>query len=189
MWRIGFTGELSYEVHVPAAFGLHVWEKLLASGQDLGVSAFGVEAQRVLRLEKGHLIVGQDTDGLTNAYDAGLAPLVKLDKGDFVGLPELAWARERPMQQRLVALRPVEGSIVPAEASQILRGANEIVGRITSSRMSPTLGRAVCLGYVVEELAQVGAIVTIVLPSGRRIEATVLPSLAQVDAEGGRLHG
>ena len=188
MWRIGFTGELSYEVHVPAAYGLHVWEALLASGQDLGAAAFGVEAQRILRLEKGHLIVGQDTDGLTNAYDAGLAPLIKLDKGDFVGLPELTWARDRPMKQRLVAMQPVEGSIVPAEGSQIVRGTNEIVGRITSSRMSPTLGRSICLGYVLEELAQADVTVTVLLPSGRQIEATVIPSLAQVDPNGGRLH-
>ena len=65
MWRIGFTGELSYELHVPAGYGLHVWETLLAAGADLGRRPFGVEAQRILRLEKGHLIVGQDTDGLT----------------------------------------------------------------------------------------------------------------------------
>ncbi len=187
LWRIGFTGELSYEVHVPASYGLHVWEELLATGQDLGAAAFGVEAQRILRLEKGHLIVGQDTDGLTNAYDAGLAPLVKLDKGDFVGLPELTWAHERPTQHRLVGLQPVDGSIVPAESSLIVRGAGEIVGRITSSRMSPTLGRAVCLGYVVEELAQAGSTVTVVLASGQRIEATVIASLAHVDPEGGRL--
>ena len=189
LWRIGFTGELSYELHVPAAYGLHVWESLLGSGDDLGAAAYGVEAQRILRLEKGHLIVGQDTDGLTNAYDAGLAPLIKLDKDDFVGLPELAWARERPVRQRLVALQPVDGSVVPAEASQIVRGANEIVGRLTSSRMSPTLGRSVCLGYVAAELAQAGSVVNVVLPSGQRIEATVMPSLAHVDAEGGRLRG
>ena len=65
MWRIGFTGELSYEIHVPAGFGLYVWESLLEAGRDLGARAFGVEAQRIMRLEKGHMIVGQDTDGLT----------------------------------------------------------------------------------------------------------------------------
>ena len=91
MWRIGFTGELSYEVHVPAAYGLHVWETLMQSGADLGVGPFGVEAQRILRLEKGHFIVGQDTDGLTGPYDVGLGRMVRLDKDDFAGKPELAW--------------------------------------------------------------------------------------------------
>jgi len=189
MWRIGFTGELSFEIHVPASYGRHVWEALLDRGQDLGVGAFGVEAQRILRLEKGHLVVGQDTDGLTDAFDAGLAPLVKLDKEDFVGRAELGWASEGPGRQRLVGLQPVDGSIVPAEASQIVRGANEIVGRVTSSRMSPTLRRSVCLAYVAEDLARAGATVTVVLPSGRRVEATVTPTLAHVDPEGLRLHG
>src|SRR5699024_5227000 len=70
--RIGFTGELSYQMLVPAAYGLHVWETLLEAGKDLGVGPFGIEAQRALRLESGHIIVGQDTDGLTQAYSAGL---------------------------------------------------------------------------------------------------------------------
>ncbi len=77
---------------------------------------------------------------------------------------------------------------MPAEASQIVRGASEIVGRVTSSRMSPTLGRSVCLGYVAAELAQAGSIVTVLLPSGRRIEATVTLTPAHVDPEGRRLH-
>src|SRR5215467_2835086 len=97
LWRIGFTGELSYELHVPAGYGLHVWEALLEHGADLGIGAFGVEAQRILRLEKGHFIVGQDTDGLTKAASAGLAGLVKLAKPDFAGKPELAWSRPDEM--------------------------------------------------------------------------------------------
>ena len=186
MWRIGFTGELSYELHVPASYGLHVWESLLERGADLGVAAFGVEAQRILRLEKGHLIVAQDTDGLTKAFSAGLGGLVKLDKDDFVGRPELVWQQQLGEQQRLVSLQPVDGSIVPPEASQIVRGTT-IVGRITSSRMSPTLGRTVCLGVVEVEFAEPGSVVTVLLPDGRRIEAAVQPQLAHVDPEGGRL--
>ncbi|CAN5163839.1 sarcosine oxidase subunit alpha family protein [soil metagenome] len=187
LWRIGFTGELSYEIHVPASYGLHVWEALLSQGTDLGVAAFGVEAQRILRLEKGHLIVGQDTDGLTNAFAAGLEPLVKLDKDDFVGRPELVWAGQLGGHQQLVGLRTVHPAIVPPEASQIVRGAREIVGRITSSRHSPTLGRSVCLGYLAPDLAEPGTIVTVVLPDGTRTPATVQPTLAHVDPEGTRL--
>ncbi|MBA2770381.1 MAG: (2Fe-2S)-binding protein [Sporichthyaceae bacterium] len=187
MWRIGFTGELSYEIHVPASFGLHVWEALLDRGRDLGAAAFGVEAQRILRLEKGHLIVAQDTDGLTKAFDAGLDALVKLDKDDFIGRRELVWSHERGSAYTLVGLQPVDGSVVPPEACQIVRGANTIVGRITSSRMSPTLGRSVCLGYVLAELAGPGSLVTVQLPDGARIQATVMPHLAHIDPEGRRL--
>jgi sarcosine oxidase subunit alpha len=186
LWRIGFTGELSYELHVPAAYGLHVWETLLAEGRDLGAAAFGVEAQRILRLEKGHFIVGQDTDGLTRGFSAGLDWAIKLDKDDFAGKQELAWQLEDGIAQRLVGLQPVDGSIVPEEASLIVDGS-QIAGRITSSRISPTLQRSVCLAQIDAHLAEPDTVVTIRLPSGRLVEARVTPQLAHVDPEGGRM--
>ena len=186
LWRIGFTGELSYELHVPAAYGLHVWETLLAQGSDLGAAAFGVEAQRILRLEKGHFIVGQDTDGLTKGFSAALDWAIKLDKDDFAGKPELAWQLEGGIAQRLVGLQPVDGSIVPEEASLIVDGS-QIAGRITSSRMSPTLRRSICLAQIDAHLAEPGTVVMVRLPSGRLIEARVMPQLAHVDPEGGRM--
>ena len=188
MWRIGFTGELSYEVHVPASFGLHVWEALLEGGTDLGVAPFGVEAQRIMRLEKGHAIVGQDTDGLTQGYSAALDGLIKLDKDDFAGRPELVWQHQRDDDAKLVGLQPVDGSVVPEEASQLVEGRNHIVGRITSSRWSPTLGRSICIGFVAPHLAALGTVVSVQLPDGRRIGAKVTP-LAHFDPEGARLHG
>jgi sarcosine oxidase, subunit alpha len=186
LWRIGFTGELSYELHIPAHYGLHVWEELLRVGADLGVAPFGVEAQRVLRLEKGHTIVGQDTDGLTRAYSAGLGGLVKPAKPDFAGKPELRWQSERAVYPRLVGLRPLDPGVVPEEASQIISDGGHIVGRITSSRMSPTLGRAVCLGQLDAHLADAGTRVTIRLRDGRDVEAEVTAELAQVDPAGER---
>jgi sarcosine oxidase subunit alpha len=188
LWRIGFTGELSFESHVPASYGLHVWESLLSAGGDLGVRPFGVEAQRILRLEKGHLIVAQDTDGLTKAYDAGLGDLVKLDKDDFVGKPELVWQQEDGAEQSLVGLKPVDPSIVPPEGCQIVDGATGILGRVTSSRRSPTLGRSICLAYVRREYAEPDTVVTVRLPDGRGIPATVTPT-AHYDPEGVRLRG
>ena len=208
LWRIGFTGELSYELHIPAGYGLHVWEALLASGKDLGVAPFGVEAQRILRLEQGHFIVGQDTDGLTRGFSAGLGSLVKLDKTDFLGQPELAWQQAAGNEAagdraagdrtagdgaagdgpRLVGLQPVDGSVVPEEASLVMEGT-QIAGRITSSRMSPTLGRSVCLAQVLSRLAEPGTLVTVRLPSGQEIKARVTPQLAHHDPEGTRSHG
>ena len=190
LWRIGFTGELSYELQVPAGYGLHVWEALLEHGQDLGVAAFGVEAQRILRLEKGHLIAGQDTDGLTRAYSAGLDWAVKLDKADFAGKPELVWQHGETRGMRLVGLQPVDGSIVPPEASQIVRPGRgttlDIVGRITPSRMSPTLRQSICLGQLDASLASAGTEVTVRLPDGRDISARVTEHLAHVDPSGER---
>src|SRR5260370_34364381 len=111
LWRSGVRGELSYELHVAASDGLGVWEALLRHGADLGAAAFGVEAQRILRLEKGHFIVGQDTDGLTRAFSAGLDWAVKLDKDDFVGKPELAWQGSGGAP--LAGLPPLAGARVP----------------------------------------------------------------------------
>lgn len=187
LMRIGFTGELSYELRVPAAYGLHVWEALMEAGKDLGVTAFGVEAQRVLRLEKGHLIVGQDTDGLTKALSAGLDGPVKLDKPDFAGKPELVWQKENGDGTRLVAIQTEDPQLVPPEASQILTGPGRIGGRITSSRLSPTLGRSVCLGQVDPELAAPGTRLDVRLPDGRDVRATVCEQLAHVDPDGTRL--
>jgi sarcosine oxidase, subunit alpha len=190
LWRIGFTGELSYELHVPAGYGLHVWETLMDRGRDLGIAPFGVEAQRILRLEKGHLIVGQDTDGLTRGFSAALDWAIKLDKDDFIGKPELAWQHDgedgASRDSRLVGLQPEDGSLVPPEASQIVDG-RRIAGRVTSSRMSPTLGRSICLAQVEAALAAPGTMVTIRLPGGRLIGARVTEHLAQVDPEGSRM--
>ena len=189
MWRIGFTGELSFEIHAPAGHGLHVWEALMTAGRDLGVGPFGLEGQRIMRLEKGHFIVGQDTDGLTLGPSTGLSPLIKLDKDDFAGKPELVWAAGRRLPM-IVAIQPDDPHVVPDEASQIVRGeTNEILGRITSARMSPTLGRSVCLGQVEPELAAGGTKVTVLLPSGERISATVMDHHAHFDPTGERLRG
>jgi len=189
VWRIGFTGELSYELHVPSGHGVAVWEALLDAGADLGIWPFGVEAQRILRLEKGHVIVGQDTDGLTQAYSAGLDWAIKTDKDDFVGKPELSWQRVRDGHLQLVGLQPVDPATVPPEGCQLVEDGNRTVGRITSSRFSPTLERAVCLGFVAPHLVAPGTVVTVQLPDGRRANATVMPQLAHVDPEGARLRG
>ena len=187
MWRIGFTGELSYELHVPAGYGLAVWEALLDEGADLGVAPFGLEAQRILRLEKGHFIVGQDTDGLTRMPSTGLEALIKLDKDDFAGRPELIWSLDEELP-RLVAIQPTDPTLVPDEACQIVRaGTNEILGRITSSRFSPTLERSICLGQVLPEAAVAGTELTVVLTDGTRTTATVMAHHAHVDPEGARL--
>ncbi|MXZ69354.1 MAG: FAD-dependent oxidoreductase [Acidimicrobiia bacterium] len=189
MWRIGFTGELSFELHVPAGHGLAVWEALLEAGEDLGIRPFGMEAQRIMRLEKGHFIVGQDTDGLTKAPAVGLSHLIKLDKHDFAGKPELSWAMDDTAPV-LVAIQPTDPGVVPDEAAQIVRpGTDEIIGRITSSRMSPTLERSVCLGQVLPEASDPGTELTVVMIGGGRITARVMEHHAHFDPEGERVRG
>jgi sarcosine oxidase subunit alpha len=186
--RLGFTGELSYELHVPASFGLYVWETLIDCGRDLGIEAFGIEAQRIMRLEKGHVIVGQDTDGLTQVLSLGLKKFVRLGKPDFVGKPELKWQMERNDYPRLVGLWPSDPAVVPPEASLIVEGT-AIVGRITSSRMSPTLRRSICMALLREDLSRAGTSLTIRLPDGRLVPAQVAERRTHFDPQGTRLHG
>ena len=83
--RVGFVGELGYEIHVPADRACVLWDALMEAGRVHGIRPFGVEAQRLLRLEKGHIIIGQDTDGLTTPAEAGVDWAVKMDKPYFVG--------------------------------------------------------------------------------------------------------
>jgi sarcosine oxidase subunit alpha len=186
--RLGFTGELSYELHVPAGYGLFVWETLIERGRDLGIKAFGIEAQRIMRLEKGHVIVGQDTDGLTQAMSLGLKKFVKFGKTDFVGKPELKWQTERNDYPRLIGVWPTDPGMVPPEASLIVKGTT-IVGRITSSRMSPTLGRSICMALIREDLSKAGTSLTIRLPDGQLASAHVAERRIHFDPQGTRLHG
>ena len=83
--RVGFVGELGYEIHAPTSMGEALWDALTTAGQETGLQPFGVEAQRLLRLEKGHVIIGQDTDGLTTPEEAGMGWAVSKRKPFFVG--------------------------------------------------------------------------------------------------------
>jgi sarcosine oxidase subunit alpha len=155
LMRIGFTGELSYEIHVPSGFALHVWEAILKAGSEFGIAPFGVEAQRTLRLEKGHFIVGQDTDGLTNPFEADAAWAVKLDKADFLGKPSLQRASQAGITHKLVGFEMPDGTL-PEEANQIVRAGDGIIGRVTSVRYSPTLDKVIGLCWLPIDMTQPG---------------------------------
>jgi len=189
LMRIGFTGELGYEIHTPSAYGMHVWEALMEAGKEFGIRPFGVEAQRVLRLEKGHLIVGQDTDALSNPYEADLGWVVKLDKQDFLGKPALQIASRDGVQKRLVGFEMVDRTL-PEEANQIVRQGKgplgfEILGRVTSVRFSPTLDKVIGLCWLPIELAQPGQTFSIRI-KGELHAGRVVP-LPFYDPEGARL--
>ena len=168
--RIGFVGELGYELHFPSTYGEYVWDLLLDRGADLGVRPFGLEAQRILRLEKQHLIVGQDTDSESNALDANMSWLVKLDKDDFVGKWALGHLRERGARERLVGFE-MDGGVLPAEGGQVVVDGRP-AGRVTSSRRSELLGKAIGLAWVPPELAEEGTQLEFRV-DGRRARGTV----------------
>ena len=147
MLRIGFVGELGYELHFPSPYGEYLWDTLL----ERGAKPFGLEAQRILRLEKQHIIVGQDTDSESNVLDANMAWIAKLDKEDFVGKWALEHVRERGPRELLVGFEMANGS-VPAEGGQVVR-AGRPSGRVTSARWSEQVGRAIGLAWLPPELA------------------------------------
>jgi len=158
--RIGFTGELGYEMHVPAGYGLYLWETLMEAGKAFDIVPFGVEAQRIMRLEKGHFIVGQDTDGLTDPFMAHMDWAVKLDKDDFLGKPSLVRIQKRGIAYKLVGYQMLDPNVVPEEANQIVQPnpdwpiGLEIIGRITSSRYSPVLKQSIGLCWLPVDQSQ-----------------------------------
>jgi sarcosine oxidase subunit alpha len=188
LMRLGFVGELSFEIHVPASYGQYVWEKLIEAGEDLGIRPFGVEAQRIMRLEKGHPIIGQDTDGLTPALSLGLRLPGNLEGRDFSGLPEIRWQAEHAGYPRLVGLRLLDRVAQVPEGSQLLDASGKIVGRVTSSCFSPSLGRSIALALITPALAAPGISVRVHLPNGADVAAEVAASRAQFDPEGTRLN-
>lgn len=177
--RIGFTGELSFEIHCPAAYGRYLWESILAAGEEYGILPFGVEAQRVLRLEKAHIIVGQDTDALTDPISADLGWAVKIDKQDFLGKRPLARVLEAGPKQKLVGFKMLDKETVPEEGLQIVR-ANaaapvglEIIGWVTSSRFSPTLNESIGLCWLPAALAEQSGQNFTIHRQGKLLEAVV----------------
>ena len=145
--RIGFVGETGWEIHCPAESADQVWQQLVAAGEEFGIEAFGVEAQRLLRLEKRHVIVGVDTDALTNPYEAGLGWAVKLDKEDFVGKSLLAQAAKNQTREKLVGFILNEAGLPKDGAAIVMNGRP--AGRVTSSRFSPIQNGAIGLAFVV----------------------------------------
>ena len=160
--RIGFVGELGYEMHFPAEYGEYLWNALLEAGQPHGVKAFGVESQRILRLQKGHIIVSQDTDALSNSLEADMPWIVKLDKPDFIGRHALERVQNRGLRWKLIGFEMADASVVAEEGSQIVprdnvEGPNaRILGRVTSSRYSEFLGKSIGLGWIRYEMSQPG---------------------------------
>jgi sarcosine oxidase subunit alpha len=174
--RVGFVGEWGCEIHVPAYSALHVWNAIEEAGKKHGIRPFGVEAQRILRLEKAHIIVSQDTDGLTNPYEANMAWAVKDDKPFFIGQRSLRIIRPRPLKRVLAGFTlPSEtpAAKVPKECHLIIEN-KEIVGRITSITRSPTLNKIIGLAFVAPDRAQPGTQFQIRLDDGSLVTATVV---------------
>jgi sarcosine oxidase subunit alpha len=180
--RIGFVGELGYELHFASPYGEYLWDTILERGADLGIEPFGLEPQRVLRLEKMHVLVGQDTDSESNALEAGMPWIVKFDKDDFVGKWSLEYVRERGFRAQLVGF-DTDG-VVPPEGGQIVVDGRP-AGRVTSARWSERVGKAIGMAWVPPELAEEGALLLVKVNG--RLERAQVRLRPFFDPEGERL--
>lgn len=166
--RIGFVGELGYELHCAAPHGRVLWDALAAAG----ARPFGLEPQRILRLQKMHILVGQDTDSESTPFAAAAGWAVKLDKEqDFIGRWALEHYAEREPALALVGFTAANEK-VPTEGAVVIDGAGTPVGQVTSARRSPALEQTIGMAMVPPQLAGDGAPLTI-SDRGERITAVV----------------
>lgn len=173
--RVGFVGELGYEIHVPYSQALHVWDALSAQGANVAMRPFGVEAQRVLRLEKGHFIIGQDTDGLTNPYEAHATWTVKMSKPFFVGQRSLRILEQRGPRQLLVGFETHEAAHALKECHLVIENG-AIAGRVTSVAYSHTLAKTLGLAMLKPELATLDRTISIRSDDGTFVRARIVPT-------------
>lgn len=179
-FRISFSGELSYEIAVPASEGLAFWERLLAEGAEFGVMPYGTEALHVMRAEKGFIMIGDETDGTVIPQDLGLGWAISKKKADYLGKR----AQERghmasPDRWQLVGLETLDGSVLPDGALAVAEGVNangqrNTQGRVTSTYFSPTLSKGIAMGLVRHGPQRMGEVLDFPLEAGRVVKARIV---------------
>lgn len=191
IFRVSFTGELSYEINVPANYALHVWEEVFRCGQQFGITPYGTETMHVLRAEKGFIIVGQDTDGSVTPVDLGMNWIVSKKK-DFLGKRSLFRSDcIREDRKQLVGLETEDPKFVLPEGAQLIEDENAsslpipMIGHVTSSYWSENLQRSIALAVVKGGRSRMGARIFSRLISGETVPATIRSPIFY-DAEGER---
>lgn len=180
IYRISFSGELSYEIAVDASHGQALWDTLLAVGADLGAAPYGTEALHILRAEKGFIMIGDETDGTVIPQDLGLHWALSKKKDDYLGKR----AQERshmadPDRWKLVGLETVDGSTLPDGAYAVGEGKNEngqrnMIGRVTSSYHSPTLDKGIAMGLVLHGPDRMGEVLDFPGTDGKTYQAKIV---------------
>tara|TARA_B100000508_G_scaffold55003_3_gene42696 strand:+ start:69318 stop:70400 length:1083 start_codon:yes stop_codon:yes gene_type:complete len=150
----GYTGSGGFEIYIPNESAEKVWDAVLEAGEDFGIEPIGLGARDTLRLEMGYCLYGNDIDDTTSPLEAGLGWITKFTK-DFVNSTELKKQKEEGIRKKLVAFELVDKGI-PRKDYPIYNENNEEVGRVTSGTMSPSLNKAIGLGYVPVEMKEEG---------------------------------
>lgn len=180
VFRISFTGELSFEINVQANYGMAVWKKLIEAGEKYGLTPYGTETMHILRAEKGFIITGQDTDGSVHPYDLGMGWCVSNQK-PFSYIGKRGMNRSdcvRKNRKQLVGLKTKNPTLVIPEGSAAVLDPNgtkplSIEGHISSSYWSETLGRSIAMGFIKGGLDKMGESVYYPLADGTVIEAEI----------------
>jgi len=192
IFRISFTGEISFEINVAANYGLAVWTALMNAGEKYGITPYGTETMHILRAEKGYIIVGQETDGTMTPPDLGMDWIVSKKK-DFIGRRSLNRPDcVREGRKQLVGLLTQDATVVLPEGAQLvseLKSAPpmEMIGHVTSSYYSANLGRSIALAVVKGGHNRTGEIIHAPLKD-KTISAEIV-SPVFFDPEGERLNG
>ena len=192
LFRVSFTGELGFEINVPAGHGRAVWEAVFEAGAPFGITPYGTETMHVLRAEKGYIIVGQETDGTATPDDVGLGWAIGKAKKDFVGKRALARpTMTGPERKQLVGLLTEQREIVLEEGAQIVTDPAVAaplrpLGHVTSAYWSPALGRSIALALVRGGRELVGRRLFVPMPN-QTLAVTVAAPIFY-DPAGERLH-
>ena len=194
IFRISFTGELSYEINVAARYGLALWTLLMKHGADFGLTPYGTEAMHVLRAEKGFIIVGQETDGSVSPIDLGMRWIISKTKPDFIGKRALA-RKSMTLENRkqLVGLRCKDPErVIPEGAHAVLDPHQpppmDMLGQVTSSYYSPNLGHSIAMALLKGGHARMGQTVYFPMLDGEILQAEITDTIF-FDAEGARING
>jgi sarcosine oxidase subunit alpha len=192
--RVSFTGELSYEISVPWSYGASLWSTLLRLGHDLDVTPFGIEALMVMRIEKGFLHVGTETDGAAMPQDIGFAGIISKKSEDFVGRRSTMTPEGlRTDRLQLVGLESVDGrSVLPVGGHVVSTtftvAPGKTQGWVTSSVYSPSLGRPVAMAMVAGGHERSGEIVKVFDALSRSCIDARIARTGAYDPAGERLH-
>ncbi|MDE2446915.1 MAG: sarcosine oxidase subunit alpha family protein [Alphaproteobacteria bacterium] len=193
IYRISFSGELSYEVATPSNNGLGLWKAIMAAGEEHGLTAYGTEALHVLRAEKGYIVIGDETDGTTTPVDVGMDGMVSKKKADFLGKRSLEQSYLKgPNRKQLVGLLTEEPNDVLPDGAYAVRAVKdkppmEMIGQVTSSYMSPTLGRSIAMALIENGRARMGETISFPLEGGKVMKAKITDTVFY-DKEGGRIN-
>ena len=154
--RVGFVGELGYEIHVLQNYGEALWDAVIEAGKEFDIKPFGIEAQRVLRLQKGHIIISQDTDSMSYPNEVGLSWAVSMKKPFFVGKKSIEILSKKSDVRKLVGFK-YTGKNALKESHFIFNTKDDLIGRITSVAYSPKLDYVIGLAYVTSDYSKVGS--------------------------------